>query len=532
MTTAGKPPSKSKVAQRHYKQRYRQRKRVERERLTAGSLCVDDAMAWVESALTVPDGPLAGLPFRLGEWQRRFLGGALADGIRRAGLSVARKNGKSGLIAALLLSCLEGPLYRPGWRGLVVSLTGGLAKELRLQITRIAEASEIKLGKVSEYPPPGQIVHRDAQLDILASDKATGHAAGADLVVIDEAGLLEERDRELWNAVEGSTAARDGRLLAISVQGRGPMFKELQDLREDSAVYWQEHSCRADVQPDDKEAWESSNPGMLDGIKSADWMEDQCRLAMASPANLNAFLLYQLNAPVDPERLMICSPSDWAKCVVVEDALPPREGACVVGLDLGGSSSMTAAAAYWPRSGRVEAWGAFPGIPDLRTRSRADGQGEAYLEMERRSELKVYPGTRSTPVGAFLADMKERLRGARVSRIVSDRFRQSEAEDYYTAAGVTWPRRYRGLGWRDASEDVRAFQRAVLDGRLRVVESLLLANAIASSTLAVDAAGNAKVDRSTARGRIDALVAAVLAVGEGQRWLDRPKARVVRSAIA
>ena len=74
----------------------------------------------------MPTGPLAGRPFTLGAWQRQFVIGALADGIREAGLSVARKNGKSGLVAALCLAGLCGPLNRPNWQAIVTSLTGAL----------------------------------------------------------------------------------------------------------------------------------------------------------------------------------------------------------------------------------------------------------------------------------------------------------------------------------------------------------------------------------------------------------------------
>ena len=40
---------------------------------------------------------------------------------------------------------------------------------------------------------------------------------------------------------------------------------------------------------------------------------------------------------------------------VAPDALPPREGECILGVDLGGSRSMSAAALYWPATGRLEA---------------------------------------------------------------------------------------------------------------------------------------------------------------------------------
>ena len=80
---------------------------------------------WIER-LTVPTGPLAGRRFALGDWQRRFIRGALASGVREAGLSVPRKNGKSGLVAALCLAGLCGPLNRPNWQAIVTSLTGAL----------------------------------------------------------------------------------------------------------------------------------------------------------------------------------------------------------------------------------------------------------------------------------------------------------------------------------------------------------------------------------------------------------------------
>ena len=54
---------------------------------------------------------------------------------------MARKNGKAGLVAALCLADLCGPLNRPYWSGLVTSFTGALAGELRRAIQLTAEAS-------------------------------------------------------------------------------------------------------------------------------------------------------------------------------------------------------------------------------------------------------------------------------------------------------------------------------------------------------------------------------------------------------
>ena len=77
---------------------------------------------WAET-LTIPDGIRQGEHFQIADWQHSFLTDALRPETREACLSVARKNGKSALVALMLLAYLsdKGPLHRHGWRGLVVS---------------------------------------------------------------------------------------------------------------------------------------------------------------------------------------------------------------------------------------------------------------------------------------------------------------------------------------------------------------------------------------------------------------------------
>ena len=111
---------------------------------------------------------------------------------------------------------------------------------------------------------------------------------------------------------------------------------------------------------------------------------------------------------------------------------------------------------------------------------------------------------------------------------MADRFRQAEAEEAFAASQVTAPRVWRGMGWRDGSEDVERFRRMVAEGRVAAPQSLLLRSAMADATTAVDPAGNHKITKGRALGRIDAACAAVLAIAEGQRRLARP----VRAARA
>ena len=131
--------SKKRRQGRDRAQRFRDRKAAAKVATDVPTL---DPIDWIEQTLTVPDGPLRGQPFALGDWQKRFIRqAALAPGILEAGLSVPRKNGKSGLVAALVLAYLVGPLNSPQWRGIVASLTGILAGELRRAIELTAAAS-------------------------------------------------------------------------------------------------------------------------------------------------------------------------------------------------------------------------------------------------------------------------------------------------------------------------------------------------------------------------------------------------------
>src|SRR5690625_1094506 len=68
-------------------------------------------MRFAEKYLKVPEGANVGAPLRFEKFQEQFIVAILDNpaGTRRAYLSVARKNGKSAVVACILLSFLVGP---------------------------------------------------------------------------------------------------------------------------------------------------------------------------------------------------------------------------------------------------------------------------------------------------------------------------------------------------------------------------------------------------------------------------------------
>ena len=491
---------------------------------------LDDAgdliAAWTERTLIVPTGRLAGQPFRLDAWQVDFLRDAFRPGQREAALCCARKNGKSGLIAAAGLCFLCGPLNRANWRAVVVSLTGALAGELRRQIAEISIVSGLD-GLIKDYrsPTPGRIVgQRGAEISFLASDRATGNALGADLTLTDESGLMPESQRHVWDAVYSCVSGRDGRNLHISIAGDGPMFRELLDRRGQPGIVVHHHAADDTAQLADRDQWHKANPGLASGIKSLDYMVDAAERAAQSPAAAAGYRVLDLNIEGSPTAATLVMPADYQRCV--SDPLPARDGGCWIGLDAGGATSFTAAAAYWPKTGRLEVFAGIGDNPPLLARSRADGWGDLYVRAWEAGELWTYP-QRETPLDLFAADVAARLDGATVGGLVADEYRAGKVKDALDAAGLPdWANRlvFRPVRFKTATADVEAFQTAVVGGLISFPPGLMLPAAIRDSRLDPDNQGNVRLVKGRYDGRIDVAMAAVLAVGAGRRNAPDPDA--------
>lgn len=210
---------------------------------------------------------------------------------------------------------------------------------------------------------------------------------------------------------------------------------------------------------------------------------------------------------------------EWLSCEVAE--LPPRQGSVVIGIDLGGSASMTAAAFYWPETGRLECLGTFPSRPSLLDRGQNDGVAGRYVEMQDRGELSTL-GDATVPVAAWLKEVMAHVEGEPVSALTADRYKQAELGEAIDRAGIRAPVIWRGQGFKDGGEDVERFRRAAYDGKVRSAPSLLLRSAFADAVCLRDPANNLKLAKARSTGRIDAAAATVLAVAEGARMTGRP----------
>ena len=286
--------------------------------------------------------------------------------------SVSPENrAKSAIVAVYLLGRLVGPIAVPGYRAGVASVTREKAGELKRQMQEIAVASKLEGLRFLRSPAPGRVEGPAGTVDILSADKSAGHASGFDESIVDELGLLSERDRAFVNGMRTATSARDGRFLALSIHGDAPFTREMIERRDDPGCAVHLYQAPADAALDDPAAWHAANPGLKAGIKSLSYMQDESRRVLLSPTDQSSFRAFDLNQPQSPTREMIFAPSDLRACFTSD--LPERRGDVVIGLDMGEATSASAAVAIWPQSGRCESFMAFGDHPTLIERGKRDG---------------------------------------------------------------------------------------------------------------------------------------------------------------
>ena len=475
---------------------------------------VGELASWASSALVVPVGhPREGEPMGLAAFAVDWLRDSW--GAHESALSTARKNAKSAIAAQLALCFLCGPLRRPGWRGAVASVSKEKSGELRKQIAAIAEASNLDV-RIRRSPYPGVIESATGSFDTLSADRIAGHAAGYDLVFFDETGLFPLRARDLLAGLRSSVSAKNGRIMHVSIRGDSILFAEiLANPSVVSHVYAAPDGCEIA----DEASWYAANPG-LGVIKSLDYMRAEVLRVQGVPSDEPSFRALDLNLALSPTREMVCTPDDLRACFA--DAVEYR-GAVYLSFDIGEAGSGTTAAAFYPVTGALRTWLAFGDVPTLSDRAKRDGAD--YLAMQRRGELKTYPG-RTVPVKAFVADVRADLAGANVRLAVADAYKVGELRDC-----LPWPLTVvRSGAGPDGSAAVRAFQSAILTNTLALRANLSLSSAIKESTIRRDGNGNPAIDRARTAGRIDVLSAAVLAVGAASKY-RASRGGIVRSAI-
>ena len=487
------------------------------------------------STLTITQGAGAGSLIRLLPWQRRFLRGAFAvDG--DASLSISRGNGKSTLVAAIACAAVDGPLRQPRAEVVVVASSFAQGRIVFEHVIAFLHAlghdlSDRTLWRVQDSANSATVEHRatGCRVRCVGSDPARAHGLAPLLVLADEPAQWESTKRDGMRAALATAMGKipDSRLIAL---GTRPADDEhwFTKMLDGGVDYSQSHHASETDPPFRKSTWLKANPSLPAMPSLEKRIRKEATDAKRDASMLASFKALRLNMGTnDTLQSTLLDAGTWKRISGDVD----RSGRCVWGLDLGQSEAMAGCAAYWPASGRLEAIASFPNSPGLAERGTQDGVGNLYVQMMQRAELCT-TGGEATDIAEFLELARERF--GLPTAIIADRWRLKELVDILRKLGIrNIPLIERGMGFRDGAEDVRDFRRACVEGKVIPAKSLLLTAAMSEARVTMDAAGNAKLAKSSQGGRRkrakdDSAAAAILAVAYGTRRARRPNKPAMR----
>ena len=477
------------------------------------------------AGLTLAGGDHDGEAFTVLPWEARFVRGAFR--VRGpAALSVARGNGKSALVAGIATAVVDpaGPLHGRRREAVCVASSFEQSRVIFEDVLHFLHEShdlgDRRTWRVQDSANRATVEHRasGSRVRCIGSDPAKAHGLRPSLVLADEPAQwdLAKQDRMLAAIRTGLGKVPGSKLIALGTRPADDSHW-FATMLAGGAAYSQVHAARLSDPPFRLATWRKANPS-LDHLPSLlEELREEVSLAKTDPSMLASFKALRLNGGVSDVLVSALLDAETWERIEGEAAI---EGRPVWGLDLGTTAAMSAVAAYWPATGRLEAVAAFPALPDLGERGLRDGVGRLYLDMQRRGEL-VISGEHAVDIGGLLREALERF-GAPTA-LAADRWREGELRDALKLAGVPLAAlELRGQGFKDGGEDVRAFRRAVAEGAVTPWRSLLLTAAMGEARTVSDPAGNAKLAKGSegarrTRAKDDAAAAAILAVALGVR---------------
>lgn len=476
----------------------------------------DRVIRFISRYCLTPEGAHVGKPLQLAPFQIQFLRDIYDNphGTRRAYLSLGRKNGKTSLCAAILLAHLVGPEAQLNSQ--IVS--GARSREQASVLHALASKMILlspELSKICRIVPSGKRIiglSMNVEYRALAAEGSTAMGLSPVLAILDEAGQVKGPHDEFFEAITTAQGAHENPLLmAISTQSAtdADWFSILlddaersQDPRIVSHVYTAPEGCDLE----DQEAWKASNPG-IGLFRSLDDVREQAKQAKRMPSAEGGFRNLVLNQRVNMVAAFV-SPGVWK---AGNGAPGDFEGAVYGGLDLSATTDLTALVLTCRKDGLLHVWPHF-WMPQDMVAEAARRDRAPYDVWVKQGFLRTTPG-KVIDYDFVARDIGEICAGLDIARIGFDRWRMDRMQGALERQGVALPLEPFGQGFVSMSPALDALEADLLGEKILHGGHPVLAMCAANAVAVPDPAGNRKLDKSKATGRIDGMVALAMAAG-------------------
>lgn len=481
-------------------------------------------IVFIERFCQVPEGDLVGQPVRLLHFQKKFILDVYdnPDITDTAILSIARKNAKTATIAFLVLVHLVGPESKQNSRIISGALSRDQAAEVFNYASKTVQLSERLRGIVKIIDSKKTLVGllMNVTYQAISAEAKTSHGKSPIVAILDEVGQIRGPQSDFVDAVTTAQGAYEEPLL-IYISTQAATDNDFFSIQIDDA---QEHKppktvCHVyaadeDANPLDQKQWYKANPAL--GIfRSFSDMEKQAKKAARIPSFENTFRNLNLNQRVESTSPLI-SRGAWDACKTAPPAMERME--IYGGLDLSARLDLTSAVFNASVADQLYTWPFF-WMPKQGLRERAKRDRQPYDVWAKQGLIRLVPGN-SVDYEWVAADIMKIIGDNTLISLAFDRWRIDIFKRDCERLGISLPLVPFGQGYKDMSPAIEAMEEHILNRELMHGNHPVLRMCIANAVATMDPAGNRKLDKAKATGRIDG--AQALAMSIGARLIEPP----------
>lgn len=477
---------------------------------------------FIERYCFIPEGQHVGKRLILEPFQRKFIIDIYDNphGTELAILSVARKNAKTAIIAAIVLLHMIGPEAKLNSELMSGAMSRDQASKVFNYCSKMVALNPELRKRIKIIPSQKKLVGltMGTTYQAWSADAATAMGGSPILAILDEMGQIRGPHSDFVDAVETSQGAHEAPLeIIISTQAASDT--DLLSIKIDDALRSKDkhtvihlYTAPEDCDVLDEKAWKKANPG-LGTIRSTADVRKLAKRASRMPSTENSFRNLVLNQRVSPLSAFI-SKSVWEACS--EQPAPITECEKLFGaLDLSGKFDLTSFDLYGFARGKwnLYSWYWTPAATLL---DRAKRDRAPYEVWVKNGLMRTTPGS-SVDYEHVAKDIAEIVQKLPVEAIAFDRWRIEYFKKELAAIGVELPLVEWGQGFKDMTPAIDEIESVLLDGNLRHGGNPVTTMCAANAKIVKDPTGNRKLDKAKSNGRIDGIVTAAMAAGIAKR---------------
>jgi phage terminase large subunit-like protein len=481
-------------------------------------------------------------PFVPASWQRRDIlvplfgtveysteWGRWVRVYRVAWLEIARKNGKSELMAAIALVLLCGD-DEEGAEVYGAACDVGQARKVFDVAQRMVELSPPLAKRCRIYRQSRRILYvpTGSYYEVVAADAAGNLGHNPHGVVFDE--VLTQPSRELWDAFTTAFGAREQPLMvAATTAGDDEVGlcatehdyteKVLRNPRLDPRRFGYIRNTPPDADPFDPKTWKVANPA-LGSFKSVSVMRDAARQAASNPAALKAFKQFHLNmwgtSPIT--KWVTLDLWDATAGLVTRERLRGRTA--YGGLDLASTTDLAAFCLVFPDDDDTydALWRFW--APEARRAELDERTGNQASVWVRDGFLRFTEGD-VIDYKAILRDLDADARDFDITELAYDPWGMTQLSQDLTDAGLTVIDMRQGFA--SMSPPIKAWEGLIRQRRFRHGGNPVMRWMFDNIRMRTDPDGNVKIDRAKSTDKIDGAIAAVMGLDRAIRHQPEPE---------